>query len=106
MNTNAEVPVAKGRRKVCKISIRSNLVHLEVNTFKCIGGVIGVDGIIPVSKPRILESPAEWIIGWSIYKWLLHVGRTEAKRNNLNYFLDWNSYFTLIILWRLSHIIN
>lgn len=36
----------KGERKVCKISKRPNLVQLAVNTFKHIGAVVGIDGII------------------------------------------------------------
>lgn len=77
-----------------------------MNTFKDLGGVIGVDGIIYVSKPIILKSPAEWGIGRLIYNWLLHVGTTQAKGNNLNDLLEWNSHFTLILMWRLSCIIN
>lgn len=55
LNTNVEVPVAKGRRKVSKISIRHNLVHLEGNIFRHVGEVIVVDGIFCVSKPHIVE---------------------------------------------------
>lgn len=55
LNINVDVPVAKGRRKICRITTRCYLVCLKGNIFRHVGEVIVVNGIFSVSKPCVLK---------------------------------------------------